>query len=88
MQTAVIYFSDASSIQVQEGDKITPIIYFNKQDNNGHAAKSIPNSLCLHLNDGLIPSIMDSLCHCDFFYLNNKNDTAYGTHTITKIELI
>ena len=86
MQTAIIYFSDQSTVTVSEGNFITPIIS-NKFDDTITASMGETVELWNHVHNGLIPSLMDAFMRCDFFYLNHDHNVAYNSNSIVKIEL-
>ena len=85
MSTANIYFSDKSSLTVNDGDHITPIVPIRSDEGN-FASMSEPIELYDHIHDGLIPSLMDALCFCDYFYLNDDRNVVYSSRSIVKIE--
>lgn len=85
MASAKIYFSDKSSLIVNEGDRIIPIVRVHS-DKDDFASMSKSIELYNHIHDGLIPSLMDAFCSCDYFYVNENRNTAYGSHSIVKIE--
>ena len=86
MDKATIHFADGSSIELKENDFLTPIVMHSDNDKT-FAAKDEPIDLYVHINDGLIPSIMDALCKCNFFYVNSDTSVAYSSHSIIKVEL-
>ena len=85
MKTATIYFSDRSSITVSNEDSIIPI-YGVTQDDDSFASMGERVELHNHIHDGLIPSILDALCFCDFFFVNENGSTGFCTKSIIKIE--
>ena len=87
MNSAIIFFSDKSAIELHEDDSIIPIVR-TLSNNENSASMDKPIKLWEHIHNGLIPSLMDAFCNCDFFYINNNFDIVYGTHSIVKIELI
>lgn len=84
MDYATIYFSDKSTLKLTENDLIIPIIK-NPVSEDKTSCMDNPKKLYTHVHDGLIPSIMDALCHCQFFYVNNPT-TVYCSNSIVKIE--
>lgn len=77
-----INFSDGTSLILNESNLIQPIISI---DNNAFSAalgKSF--ELYWHIQDGLIPSILDVLVSCDYFRVVG-NDTVYGSKSIVSI---
>lgn len=85
MASAKIYFSDKSNLIVNEGDHIIPIVRTHS-DKGDFASMSEPIELYDHIHDGLIPSLMDAFCSCNYFYVNENGNTAYGSRSIVKIE--
>ena len=85
MKTATIYFSDGSTLTLSEGDIIVPIVPM-VMDNEKFASMDKSVKLYNHIHDGLIPSIMEALCHCPFFYIGSNCAPVYGTNSIVKIE--
>lgn len=86
MDKVKITFSNGETITLKEYDSITPIVLCE------HNGKQIPsmapsNELWNHTHDGLIPSLMESLYVCRFFYVNDNHNIVYGTHSIVKIEV-
>lgn len=87
MQTAVIHFSDKSTLTLHEGDNIVPIIRVTFSDDD-FTSMSKSEKIWEHTQNGLIPSIMDAFRNCNFFYLNNDMDVVYCVNSIVKIELV
>lgn len=85
MISAKIYFSDKSILAVNEGDRIIPIIRIHS-DKGDFASMGKSIELCNHIHDGLIPSLMDAFCLCDYFYVNENGSTVYNSRSIVKIE--
>lgn len=86
MATAKIYFSDKSYLELNENDLITPIVLFSLPGEEERASKGQPVQLYNHIHDGLIPSIMNVLCRCNFFEMENNSDIVYNSHSIVRIE--
>ncbi len=86
MATAKIHFSDKSTLELHENDFITPITLFSLSGKEEHASKSKPVDLYEHIHYGLIPSIMDALCGCNFFQIGDNSDVVYSSHSIVRIE--
>ena len=87
MNKAIIYLSDNSTIELREGDYITPISHFSDLDGKENASMDESIELWNHIHNGLIPSIMDAFLKCNFFYLNHDYDTVYNSNAIVKIKL-
>lgn len=87
MNKATIYFSDKSKLTLSENDLIIPI-QRNTFSDEQCASMGKPVELYNHIHDGLIPSIMDALCFCQFFYVGSNDSPVYCTSSIIKIENI
>ncbi|MDE7183814.1 MAG: hypothetical protein K2O40_04885 [Lachnospiraceae bacterium] len=87
METVIIHFSDKSTLSLNEGDFLIPILRIDK-DNQIFASLDQPAELWNHIQNGLIPSILDVFVKCDFFYLKNDPNTVYNSKAIVKIEII
>ena len=85
MVSAKIYFSDKSSITINESDRIVPIVR-NSLEDEPFASMGKSVEIYTHTHDGLIPALMNVFCFCDFFYVNGNMDTIYSTYSIVKIE--
>lgn len=85
--TATIYFSDKSTLVLHEKDYLIPVV-FNPATGaeSGFSSMSTPIELCPHVHDGLIPSILDALMSCQFFYVGTNCTPVYCTSSIVKIE--
>lgn len=86
MNKAILHFSDKSILEVKEGDCLIPIVL---NDLSGDVSASMDKSaeLWTHINNGLIPSLMDVFIKCDFFYLNHDYNFVYNSKAVVKIEL-
>lgn len=85
MSSAKITFSNGVSVDVKENDLIIPIVLDISKD-KPFARQADPVEITYHISFGLIPSIMDIVCSCDFFYINNGFDIAYGAKTVVSVE--
>ena len=85
MVSAKIYFSDKSSLVVNDGDRIIPITCIRSDEGN-FAAMGEAIILYNHIHNGLIPSLMDAFCFYDYFYVNENMNAVYGSRSIVKIE--
>jgi len=73
---------------VCEGDFIIPITAIIKNGTEAFASQSEAIEVRAHLRDGLIPSVMDALTTCSFFYAGHDRKTVYGTGSIVSIRNI
>lgn len=87
MEKVKITFSNNDTLILKEGDFITPIKSCLSGDEQ-IASMSKHSILENHVHNGLVPSMMDSLCFCNFFYINDQFEITYGTNTIVKIEIL
>lgn len=85
MNTVTVYFSDKSYLTLTEDDSLIPVCENTVSDKKA-ACLGIPVELYSHIHYGLIPSIMDVLCFCKFFYVSGNSDVVYCTGSIIKIE--
>lgn len=83
--SALIYFSDKSTVEIHENETIIPIIA-NTLHNEPTASMGKPISVYKHVHNGFIPSLMDVFCNCDYFYIGNDYSTAYCGKSIVKIK--
>ena len=85
--TATIYFSDKSALILHENDYLIPVVFNPATGSDpGFSSMSKPVELYPHVHDGLIPSILDVLLSCQFFYAGNDCTSVYCTSSIVKIE--
>lgn len=87
MNSAKLYFSDKSTLELKENDILIPIVGHNSGDDfTSGMDKSI--ELYSHVHNGLIPALMDAFVKCDFFYVNHDYNTVYNSKAVVKITLI
>ena len=86
MSKATIYFSDKTSLVLHEDDLITPIV-LNNSGEDTYASMDKTVKVEYHVHNGLIPSIMDALCKCSLFYVNQEIDITYSSHANVRIEM-
>jgi hypothetical protein len=84
MNKAKITFANGDSIVLSEGVALYPI-HANTKSNEKFASKDECSVLSYHISEGLIPSILDVLCFCEFF---EYDDIVYNTKTIVSIKNI
>ncbi|MCD7968317.1 MAG: hypothetical protein LUG90_21480 [Clostridiaceae bacterium] len=85
MNTATIYFSDKSTVILKEGDLIIPIIQ-HKENDDVFVSMGESIEIYNHINNGLIPALLEALYTCKFFYINTSDSPIYGTSCIVKVE--
>ncbi len=86
-QQARISFSDGSTIVIIEDQLIIPIIKYVKDDKTS-VSKAEPVGIWYHLSDGLIPSLAELLCSCEFFQILTEDDKIYSSKAVVSIENI
>lgn len=86
MNTATIYFSDQSTLIINESDCIIPVSLVVQEKDNSFASMGKPFEICYHIHDGLIPALTTALCQCDFFYVNSNGDTIYSSNSVVRIK--
>lgn len=87
MDKVIIHFSNKDTLVLKEGDRIIPIVKSINDENKIFASMDCSIPLEIHIHNGLIPSLLDALYRCSFFYINSDQETAFGTNTIVKIEM-
>lgn len=85
MPVVKITFSNGELLTLKEGDFITPIVLCENKGES-FASMSKPEILEFHVQNGLTPSLMNVLCRCNFFFVNDEQSVSYGTHSIVKIK--
>lgn len=88
MPTAIIRFSDNTSLTLSEGETIITVLSTTETNSDNFSYVGDPVQLENHITNGLIPSITKALLSCVFFYVNNTDSTLYCTHSIVRIENI
>lgn len=83
--SALIYFSDKSTVEINENETIIPIVATTVKD-EPTASMGKPISVYRHVHNGFIPSLMEIFCNCDYFYIDNDYSTAYCCKSIVKIK--
>ncbi len=84
--SAKITFSSGVSIDVKDGDILIPIISCSSGINEPFARQGEAVIIEPHVQLGLIPSIMDVLTSCDFFYACGNYEIVYGSKSIISVE--
>lgn len=87
MNRAKINFANGYTLYLSDADEISPIVHM-KDERGSFASRGEYVSLYPHVHDGLIPSILDVLCFCDFFTIRGKTDTIFCTKSIVSIESV
>lgn len=87
MDKIIIHFSNKDTLVLKEGDRIIPIVKSVNNEDEIFASTDCSVPLEMHIHNGLIPSFLNALCRCSFFYINSDQETVFGTNTIVKIEM-
>lgn len=87
MDKAKITFANGYTLFLSDSSEIAPIIHM-KDEKESFSSLGEYKPLYLHIHDGLIPSILDVLCFCDFFAVREKPDTIFCAKSIISIESI
>lgn len=85
MFKAKITFSDNSTLMLEDGQLIFPISKFEFHDEIT-TSQCKPYSIYHHVNAGLVPSVTEMLCRCDFFQLSENADIVYKSSSVVTIE--
>lgn len=85
MHKAILAFSNGEKLEINEGQKIIPISRFCTEDDIT-VSQGIPYEVWYHASAGLIPSIAELLCKCDFFQLIENDDKVYKSSAVVTIE--
>lgn len=86
MDRLKIIFANGDFLVLSAGDTIHPIVEI-EHNSQKSVSMAPPSSLEIHIHNGLIPSLLESLYTCNFFYINDNQNIAYGTHSIVRLEL-
>jgi hypothetical protein len=85
VEKLIITFSNNETLTLVMNDIIVPIIPIVKDD-ECFASMGKHSVLLPHIHNGLVPSLLDALCHCDFFYVNEVYDVVYSSKSIVTIK--
>lgn len=86
MNTATIYFSDQSTLVINESDYIIPVSLVVSENDEPFTSMGKPLEIYNHIHDGLIPALTTALCQCDFFYVNSNSGTIYSSNSVVRIK--
>ena len=85
MNKAILSFSNGDTLELFEGQRITPIARHTYEDGVGTSQCETYEIWC-HWSAGMIPSITELLCRCDFFLLQDDTDKAYASASVVSIK--
>lgn len=98
MRKAVLKLSNGEQLIVNEGQYLIPIVMYpgDRSADEGASAegkgwlvsKDALVELWSHVHDGLIPSIAEFLCNCEFFTISAEDecDKIYRSSAVVSIE--
>lgn len=85
--TSTVYFSDGTTLVLNDGDTITPVIQVGEPSDASPFASMAENIiLCSNIHNGIVPSFLNVLLSCRFFYVNNNSSILYFSNSIVRIE--
>lgn len=85
MSKALLTFSNGETLKLHEGQLLTPISLISKGEDQ-FASKGAPCELWTHTHDGLVPSIVEFICKCDFFQLVDDPNKIYKSSSVVTVE--
>lgn len=87
MEKALLTFSNGETLELHDTQLIIPIVKFHEQDNKHFGVSlNVPQEIWYHAQDGLIPSICEILCNCEFFFLHDNREKVYRSSTVVTIQ--
>lgn len=85
MNKALVTFSNGATLELCENQLIVPISKLIIEDDIS-VSQGETYELWNHSSAGLIPSICELLCKCDFFQLIDNADKAYNAASVVTVE--
>jgi len=85
MNKALLTFSNGQTLELFEGQKIITISKY-VTDDAINVSQGPMYELWDHISAGMIPSVGELLCSCDFFQLLDNTDKMYSTSAVVTIE--
>ncbi|MFR5115539.1 hypothetical protein [Turicibacter sanguinis] len=87
MVKALLTFSNGETLELQDEQYIVPIVKFPEEDSNRLGVSlDKPYQLWSHVRGGLIPSICEFLCNCEFFFLPDNREKIYNSNAVVTIK--
>lgn len=86
MNKALLTFSNGETLELSEGQLVTPILKIIESDTYASQDKSY--KIWPHVHDGLIPSILEMLFSCEFFALLDDHSKVYNSKLVVTIKNI
>jgi len=82
---ALLTFANGETLELSEGQFITPISQFTN-DSDISVSQCPTYEIWYHSSAGMIPSICELLCKCDFFHLLDNHNKVYNSKSVVTIE--
>lgn len=87
MDKALLTFSNGETLELRSEQLVVPIVKFPDEDGKRLSVSlDQPYTLWYHTHDGLIPSICELLCNCEFFFLPDYRQKVYNSNTVISIQ--
>lgn len=87
MSKALLTFSNGETLELSEGQLITPVLKIVESDSI-YASQDKSYEIWYHIHDGLIPSILEMLFSCEFFALLDDHSKVYNSKLVVTIKNI
>lgn len=85
MNMALLTFSNGDTLELYEGQRIISISKLIIDDDTS-VSQNPTYELYNHSSAGMIPSVCELLCKCDFFYLIDNDDIVYNSKAVVTIK--
>lgn len=85
MNKALLTFSNGETLELCDDQLIIPISKLVVNDDIS-VSQGLTYKLWYHSSAGLIPSICEMLCQCDFFQLMDNTDKVYNSAAVVTVE--
>lgn len=83
MSTTTITFSDSSTLILGLNDTVTPISLIKGESN--HTSFEVARAVEWNIHNGSIPFLTTVFSTCEYFFINDKQNTVYNPKAIIKI---
>lgn len=87
MSKALLIFSNGEKLVLPEGQRVITIIKSTYKDEILTSVSEV-YTLWDHASAGMIPSVTELLCRCNFFHLIENEDKVYNSSSVVTIENI
>lgn len=85
MSQAKLTFANGEFLILSESQKVIPIVSYQSGDEIT-TSQDKSYEIHDHIHDGLIPSITEMLCRCNFFILFDNRSKVYSSSMVVTIE--